>query len=131
MNKVARAYLFFIGIFAICSLLCLILLLSLLISWKSSQPLHHLPSLVSSIQTNHSSSFISHLSLSTNKCPDDFIPLLSQLKTSPVNSHCKCETSRKPLSGNSCGDCELIPAAPSLFLFKMRGYMVCARPYQY
>lgn len=132
MNKVAKAYLFYVGIFTICSLLALFLLLSLLITWKRSQPLHHMSSLVSSIQKNHSSPFITHLAISVTDCPQDYIPLLSSLKTSPVKTHCKCQTSRVELSGDACpSDCTLVPASPGLPLLKIEGLELCAKTYPY
>ena len=107
-------------------------MLSLLISWKSSQPLHHMPSLVSSIERNHSSPFITHLSISVNHCPDDFIPLLSQLRTSPVKSHCKCTSRRKNLSDGKCqSDCQLVGASPPLSLLKVKGFVLCAKTYKH
>ena len=119
------------GIFTVCSILCLILLLTLIIAWKRSQPLHHIPSFVSSIQKNHSSPFITHISLSISQCADDYIPLFSQLKTSPVVSQCKCNDTYHISNGTCASDCQMIPVSPPLSLFKIQGYLLCAKPYKY
>ena len=134
MLRSEKSYLALTIVFSIGSLLTIILLVTALIVMNLDSTINSIPTILSSMEDNYLSDFVSEISLGMPECTSPSRPLFSNLSTGPIRGHCKCEDGQiieDLRSDGTCNEeCVKINEMPGIQLSTFPGFKLCATGYR-